>query len=231
MKRFRIIFFLFLIVTCIVQFPLNSVVAEIQTSGTFYGFDWEYGEETRNFTKSVSYNDSFLESESRTVTRTFTRTVPIRTGLEIQDVFWERWTNRSKFAPNTTWELPGSPQNWRGIHASGFLSNGSGLYGAWFRYEGINGDPKWEVGGQWLFGLADFGGLGWKTNYTQLIIESTNMVQMKDWLGTIHGSISVNSYHIKYIDNKDTLNSDDDETVFEELLIPRYVLVRVQTKL
>ncbi|MFX0208834.1 MAG: hypothetical protein ACFFDT_22820, partial [Candidatus Hodarchaeota archaeon] len=137
MKRYRMTFFLVLILLYVLYSPSNPVMAEIQTSGTFYGFDWEYGEQTRNFTKSADFVDSFSESESRTTTRTYTRDAHIRTGLKIQDIFWERWINRSKAAPSSTWELPGSPQNWLGYRADGYLSNASGQGGAWFRYVGV----------------------------------------------------------------------------------------------
>jgi hypothetical protein len=230
MKRYKMTFFLVLIFFYVLHTPSNPVMAETQTSGTFYGFDWEYGEETRNFTKSAAFADSFSESESSTNTRTYTRNAYIRTGLEIQDIFWERWTNRSKIAPNDTWELPGSPQNWKNVwRADGYLTNTSQHNGAWYRYEGINGDPKWTAGQQFWVGLSGF---GWKTNYTQIMVVDTKTIDMVDWLGTIHGETTVDSYHIQYFDNKDTPGDpNDDEIVFEEVLIPRLALVRVKTKL
>ncbi|MHA2247302.1 MAG: hypothetical protein ACXADY_20315 [Candidatus Hodarchaeales archaeon] len=244
MKRKGFSIFMTLLLLFFIYFHLNPGMAVNQDSGTFNGFDWEYGEKTRKFTKSVSYLNSFTESESRTETRNFTQMAPIRTGLQVKDIFWTRLTNRSKIAPKSTWERPRSPQNWRGYRADGYLTNGSGQGGAWFRYEGIT-VRNWGSG---IFGQAAnyswFGrridvGLAeiklfpsWKTSYAQLTIESTETVPMKDWLGITHDSMSVNSYHIEYFDNKNTpSNFGDDELIFEEILIPRFALVRVQTTL
>lgn len=232
MKHYRHAFFIILFLLFVVQSPFNHVKADTQTSGTFYGFEWEYGEEMRNFTKSVKFNDSFSENETQRVTKSYTRNAYIRTGLEIQNIFWERWTNRSKAAPNDTWELPGSPQNWKNVwRADGYLTNGSEHNGAWYRYEGINGDPKWDYSQKFWAGLADFWKT-WETNYTQITVNHTEVVQMQDWLGTVQGEMNVDAYHIQYIDNNDTQSDpSDDEVVFEELLLPRIVLVKVLTKI
>ncbi len=243
MKRYRMIFILFLVFFFVVQSPLNPVMAGTQTSGTFYGFDWEYGEESRNFTKSVEYSDSFSENESRTVTRSYTRNAHIRTGLEIQDIFWERWTNRSKTAPSATWELPGSPQNWLGYRADGYLTNASGPAGAWYRYVGITGETPWLPWQQKLnitwFGRQIDIGLAenilfhtWFTSYTNLTVIKNETVPMQDWLGTIHGYTEVPSYNITYSYNGGTPSDpSDDEIVFTEQLNPRFVLVRIKTKI
>jgi len=53
---------------------------------------------------------------------------------------------------------------------------------------------------------------------------------MKDWLGSIHGYTDVNSYHAKYFyDNGTPANIADDEIVFEELILPRFTFVKIQT--
>lgn len=249
MKRYRMIFVLFLLLIFVVQSPLNPVMAGTQTSGSFYGFDWEYGEETRNFTKSADFADSFSESESRTVTRSFTRDAFIRTGLEVQDIFWERWTNRSKAAPSSTWELPGSPQNWLGYRADGYLSNASGQGGVWFRYAGVT-VIDWGPGpfGQaanysWFGRLIDVGlaeipednnwflPQTWITSYVNLTFIRNETVPMQDWLGIIHDYTEVPMYNITYTyDGGTPTDPSDDEIVFAELLNPRFVLVRVETK-
>ena len=84
--------------------PLQSM-AQDPSSGTYYGFDYEYGHQLRNFTKSASFSHSFEEFESDTRSRTYTIQAPIRTGLVIQDIFWVRLTNRSRAAPSNEWEL------------------------------------------------------------------------------------------------------------------------------
>ncbi|MHA2296793.1 MAG: hypothetical protein ACXAEU_12985 [Candidatus Hodarchaeales archaeon] len=239
MKRLSIIVVVPLLVFSIVN-PASSTSAVLETSGTFYGFDYEYGEDTRNFTKSVSYAESFSESESKSKSREYTIWAPLRTGLVIKDILWERWTNRSKAAPSSSWELPGAPQNWRGYRADGLLTNGTGAGGAWYRYHGIT-VLNWLVGAQ-VFNLSWFGrqidvGLAerlffptWKTNYTELSIISTDSIPMKDWLGSIYGYTDENTYHIKYFYDKGTpANTADDEVVFEEYLIPRFAFVKIQT--
>ena len=241
MKRYKMIFFVLVFLIFVTQSSLNPVTAKIQTSGTFYGFDWEYGEETRNFMKSVAYSDSFSESESNTKTKSYTLQVPIRTGLEIQDIFWERWTNRSKVAPSASWELPGSPQNWPGYRADGYLNNKTGQGSAWFRYTGVT-VKGWDFGifGQaanysWFgrqidVGLAEIALIQtWKTSYVNLTVGAPESIPMKDWLGTIHDYTNVRSYRITYSYDKGTPDPSDDEVVFEELLNPRFVLVRVKT--
>jgi hypothetical protein len=243
MKRYKMTFFLILIFIFILNIPLNHVMAETQTSGTFYGFNWEYGEDTRNFTKSANFADSFSESESRTNTRTYTRNAHIRTGLEIQDIFWERWTNRSKAAPSPTWELPGSPQNWLGYRADGYLRNTTDAAGAWYRYNGITGETPW-VPWQQKLNLPWFGrqidiGLAenipthtWYTSYANLTKLDNVTIPMQDWLGTIHDYTDIAKYHITYsYDGGTATDPNDDEIVFEELLIPRFILVRVETKI
>ncbi len=55
---------------------------------------------------------------------------------------------------------------------------------------------------------------------------------MKDWLGTIHDSMTLDIYHIKYYYDSDTPGvPGDDEVVFEEILNPKFALVRVLTTL
>ncbi|UCG00852.1 MAG: hypothetical protein JSW11_14690, partial [Candidatus Heimdallarchaeota archaeon] len=246
MKRYKMMFFLFLLLIFVVQSPLSPMMAESQTSGTFYGFDWEYGEEKRNFTKSVEFADSFSESEERTVTRSYTRNAHIRTGLETQDIFWERWTNRSKAAPSSTWELPGSPQNWLGYRADGYLTNASGPGGAWYRYAGItihhwpNNSQALNIswfGRQIDVGLADSSDHWWTpeptwwVSYVNSTFVRNETIPMKDWLGTIHDYVDIAIYHITYsYDGETPSDPSDDEIIFEELLIPRFLLVRVETK-
>ncbi|MHA2276503.1 MAG: hypothetical protein ACXAC2_12075, partial [Candidatus Kariarchaeaceae archaeon] len=240
MKRFLIIF-----IALILGFSFLSAgitLAYSQESGTFYGFEYEYGEETRNFTKAVSYSHAFSESEDSTKSREFTILAPLRTGLETVDVFWERWTNRSKAAPSSEWELPGSPQNWAGYRPDGFLTNGTGAGGAWYRYNGIellNWIPftqkfnfSW-FGRQLDIGLAENVLFHtWHTSYVTLESVGTSTVPMQDWLGIVHNSMTVNTYHIKYYDDSGTPGDQgDDEVVFEEILTPQFVLVKVLTTL
>ena len=243
MKHYRNAFFLILFLIFVVQSPLNPVMADTQTSGTFYGFDWEYGEEMRNFTKSVDFAESFSENESNTVTKTYTRNAHIRTGLVTQDIFWERWTKRPKVTLGDNWELPGSPQNWLGYRADGYLSNASGQGGVWFRYVGVT-VTNWGPGifGQaanysWFgrqidVGLAEIALIpAWKTSYANLTFIENVTVPMKDWLGIIHGYTEVPSYNITYSYDVGTPTIlSDDEIVFVEKLIPRFVLVKVETK-
>ncbi len=243
MKRNKMMLIIFLSLIFVVQFSLNPVVAELKISGTFYGFNWEYGEETRNFSKSVAYSNSFSESESNTKTKSYTIDVPLRTGLEIQDILWERWTNRSKVAPNSSWELPGSPQNWLGYRADGYLTNKSGQGGAWFRFIGVTvtgWGPGWQAANYPWFGRQIDVGLAeivdfptprtWQTSYTNLTVVGTKSVPMKDWLGIIHDYTDIESYKITYsYDNGTLADPSDDEVVFAELLIPRFVLVKVET--
>ncbi|MHA1993266.1 MAG: hypothetical protein ACW97Z_01870 [Candidatus Hodarchaeales archaeon] len=211
-----------------------------QTSGSFYGFDFEYGEQTRNFTKSVAYSQSFSESESNTKTREFTIQAPIRTGLEVIDVFWQRWTNRSKSMPSSTWERPGTPQNWRGYRADGYLTNGTDAGGAWYRYHGIT-ELNWNTFSQSLniswFGRQIDIGLAekwisptWLTSYAILTEVGTVDVPMQDWLGTAYDYATLQKYHIAYVFDKGTpLDFNDDEVVFQEILIPKFVFIRVKT--
>jgi hypothetical protein len=220
MKRNLFLFFTLLFVISFFSQPLTPVIS--QTSGEFYGFDYEYGLQTRNFTKSVSHSNSFSETESDTKTRTFTIDVPIRTGLEVVDIYWYRLINQSKEAPNSTWQQMGwVPQNWRGLQVDGYLSNGTGAWGAWFRYNGINKVNPWGPLTQAFWGLA---GPAWSTAYTELLEISTNTIPMKDWLGTVHDTMQAKIYYIRYY-------SSTHELIFEEVLIPVYALVRVQTKL
>lgn len=244
MKRTLLLFFFALFVISLVQPQLNlySALAATQDSGTFYGFDWEYGLATRNFTKSVDFSQSFSESESKTNTKTYTRNALILTGLEEIDVLWQRLTNRSKAAPSSTWELPGSPQNWRGYRADGLLPNKTGQGGAWFRYNGIN---LWGPGilGQsanysWFgrridVGLADsIPPQDWITSYALLDCSIGSVtVPMQDWLGIKYGTTDIDMCHISYIYDSGTAGvPGDDIVVFQELLIPKFVLVRVKTK-
>ncbi|MFX0014945.1 MAG: hypothetical protein ACFE98_10180 [Candidatus Hermodarchaeota archaeon] len=243
MKCYKIIFFSIVFLIFVVQFPLNSVVAEIQTSGNFYGFDWEYGLTTRNFSKSFSYTYDFSESETWTQPRTFTINAPIRTGLEITDVLWQRWINRSKAAPTNTWQPPGSPQNWLGYRADGLLTNKTDVGGAWYRYHGIQNLnwANWQqalniswFGRQIDIGLAELPNqlATWKTSYLILTPISNVTVPMQDWLAVKHDSMNVSIYHIAYIyDNGTPGVYTDDIVVFQELLVPQFVLVRVLTTL
>ncbi|MFW9990625.1 MAG: hypothetical protein ACFFD4_01070 [Candidatus Odinarchaeota archaeon] len=240
MKRLSIVIVVVTILFfSIVNHPI-STSAIPETSGTFYGFDFEYGEDTRNFTKSVTYAESFSESESNTKSREYTITAPLRTGLVIKDVLWERWTNRSKAAPSPSWELPGAPQNWRGYRADGLLTNGSEAGGAWYRYQGIT-VHNWNTFSQSLniswfgrridIGLAEKWILPtWETSYANFSIISTDTIPMKDWLGSIHGYTDENTYHVKYFDDCGTpADTTDDELIFEEMLIPRFAFVHVKT--
>jgi hypothetical protein len=156
---------------------------------------------------------------------------------------WERWTNRSKAAPSSTWELPGSPQNWKGYRPDGLLTNGTEAGGAWYRYNGIN-VLNWNNFSQslnisWFGRRIDIGlaerwipAPSWYTAYTSLEEIGTITVPMKDWLGTIHDSMSTNIYHIKYYNDMGTPgDSGDDEVVFEEILVPKFILVKVLTTL
>ncbi|MFX0183588.1 MAG: hypothetical protein ACFE95_10950 [Candidatus Hodarchaeota archaeon] len=241
MNRKLILFFFTLFVLLLVQpqLTLKSTLATTQDSGTFYGFDWEYGLTTRNFTKSIDFSQSFSESESKTNTKTYTRNALILTGLEEIDVFWQRWTNRSKAAPSSTWEPPGSPQNWRGYRADGLLTNKSGAGGAWYRYAGINvhhwgpGVQAWNF--SWFGRQIDIGlaasDSSWKTSYTLVKSIDTVTVPMQDWLGIKYGTTDIDMIHIGYIDDRGTVGVyTDDIVVFQELLIPKFVLVKVNTK-
>jgi len=248
MKRLLFLFFAFLFVSSFFSQPLIPVLS--QTSGTFYGFDYEYGEQTKNFTKSVSHSRSFSESESSSRTRNYTVKARIRTGLVIKDVFWQRWTNRSKAAPNSSWELPGAPQNWRGYRRDGFLTNGTGAGGAWYRYNGIS-VINWGVGGlgqalniSWFgrrvdMGLSDFNSSlplffnpkwTWMTSYVNLTSKGTSLIPMQDLFGTIHDYTSVDTYLLEYKFDSGTVGDhSDDVVVFEEMLIPQFAFVHVVT--
>ncbi|MHA2075876.1 MAG: hypothetical protein ACW97X_14745 [Candidatus Hodarchaeales archaeon] len=211
MRRKIFVFFTLLFVFSFLSQPLSPVLS--QTSGTFYGFDYEYGTQTRNFTKSVSHSNSFSETEMNSRTRNYTVWVPLRTGLDVVDIYWDRLINLSKIAPNSTWQRIGDhPQNWRGWQVDGYLSNGTGLWGVWFRYNLIETNNI-------LRGLWGLGG----ATYTEITEIDDNIIEQKDWLGTVHGTMSVKTYHIKFF-------SDTDELLFEELLMPQYSLVRVKSK-
>ncbi|MHA2304419.1 MAG: hypothetical protein ACXACU_03425, partial [Candidatus Hodarchaeales archaeon] len=146
-------------------------------------------------------------------TRNYTVWVPLRTGLDVVDIYWDRLINLSKIAPNSTWQRIGDhPQNWRGWQVDGYLSNGTGLWGVWFRYNLIETNNI-------LRGLWGLGG----ATYTEITEIDDNIIEQKDWLGTVHGTMSVKTYHIKFF-------SDTDELLFEELLMPQYSLVRVKSK-
>ncbi|MFX0152753.1 MAG: hypothetical protein ACFFAJ_18375, partial [Candidatus Hodarchaeota archaeon] len=222
------------------QLCLQSTLATNQASGTFYGFDWEYGLQSRNFSQSLDFSQSFSENESDSNTKTYTITAPIRTKLEIIDVFWQRWTNRTRAAPSNTWEPPGSPQNWFGLRADGLLTNETDGFGSWYRYAGINIE-NWGAAIQALnftlfdrqidIGLAaaDY---SWYTSYTLLTPIINVTIPMQDSLGVVYDSMNVSMYHIGYIYNNGTpIVTTDDILVFQELLIPQFVLIEVKTKL
>lgn len=253
MKRIVMLFFLSLFVISFAQPQLNlqSTLAANQTSGTFYGFDWEYGEETRTFDKAFGYSHSFSEEEEITSTKPYTINAPIRTGLEITDVFWQRLTNRSMAAPTNEWQPPGSPQNWHGYRADGFLTNKTDAGGAWYRYHGIE-NLNWGssiiwpqaanfswFGRQIDIGLAENNTLqtSWKTSYASLLHLATfdsawNItVPMQDWLGIVYSTMNVSGYIINYVYNSGTPEFQDDVVVFQEFLVPQFVLVKVITKL
>jgi hypothetical protein len=233
MKRLLMILLSVIFISSIIT-NTTYTSATLKTSGTYYGFNYEYGEDTRNFTKSVSYAESFSESESKTNTRKFTVMAPLLTGVITKDILWERTINRSKAAPSPSWEIPGIPQNWRGYRADGLLTNGTGAGGAWYRYHGIT-VAKWgpllqALNISWFGRRIDIGlskyedsTLQWQTAYAELIIEDTISIPKKDWLGIIYGYTNENIYHIKYY-------TADDKLVFEERLIPHFVFVQVQTK-
>ena len=238
MNRKFFIFFAFLFT--LTFFSHFTVPGTSQTSGSFYGFDFEYGEQTRNFTKTVAYSQSFSESESDTKTREFTIQAPIRTGLEVIDVFWQRWTNRSKIAPSSTWESPDSPQNWRGYRPDGYLTNGTDVGGAWYRYHGIT-VLNWNTFSQslnisWFGRQVDIGlaekwiSPTWLTSYA-ILAEAGNVdVPMQDWFGTAYDYSTLPLYHIAYVfDNGTPLDFNDDQVVFQELLVPKFVFIRVIT--
>jgi len=243
LKRHKIILLGFLIFLFSIQTHTGTSFAVNQESGTFQGFTYEYGVENRQFTKSIDYATSFVEIESTTLTKEFTRTVPIRTGIAINDIIWERKINRSMAAPNSSWQLPGTPQNWLGYRFDNFLTNGTEAGGVWYRYNGIE-VIGWGTGifGQ-SFNLSWFGrqidvglskwiglSLQWKTSYLELSTVGTETIPMKDWLGILHGQTTQNSFLIKYYDDNGTPgNPADDFVVFEELLIPRFALVTIQT--
>jgi hypothetical protein len=239
MARKYFIFIMFLFALTYISQPLVPVAS--QASGTFFGFDFEYGEQLRNFTKSVSYSQSFSESESNTQSREFTIQAPIRTGLEVKDIFWERFTNRTIAAPSTSWELPGSPQNWRGYRPDGYLTNGTEAGGSWYRYHGIN-NKNWNnlshalniswFGRQVDIGLAERWLFPtWFTSYTILSeVGTVDDVPMKDWLGTTYEMTTLPIYHIAYVFNSGTpANQNDDIVIFQELLIPKFVFIKVVT--
>ncbi|MFX0209356.1 MAG: hypothetical protein ACFFDT_25455 [Candidatus Hodarchaeota archaeon] len=242
MKRALTLVFLYLLFLSYVQpqLFLQSTLAANQTSGTFYGFDWEYGLQSRNFTQSLDFSQSFSESESETNTKTYTLTAPIRTKLEIIDVLWQRWTNRTLIAPSITWEPPGSPQNWHSYRVDGLLSNKTDYLGAWYRYAGINVDHWGSLiqalnisdGYQQIdIGLAAEDN-SWHTNYTLLTPVVNVTVPMQDSLGVVYDSMNVTMYHIGYIYNSGTpVDTTDDILVFQELLVPQFVLIEVKTKI
>ncbi|MHA2095456.1 MAG: hypothetical protein ACW98F_12625 [Candidatus Hodarchaeales archaeon] len=238
MNRKFFIFFAFLFT--LTFFSHSLTLGTTQSSGSFYGFDFEYGEQTRNFTKTVSYSQSFSESESETKTRDFTIQAQIRTGLEVIDVFWQRWTNRSKVAPSSTWERPDSPQNWRGYRPDGYLTNGTDAGGAWYRYHGITElawnsfSQSWNIswfGRQVDIGLAEkWINPSWLTSYAILTEVGDADVPMQDWFGTAYDYSNLPMYHIAYVyDSETPLDFNDDEVVFQELLIPKFVFIRVKT--
>ncbi|MHA2215000.1 MAG: hypothetical protein ACXACY_03660 [Candidatus Hodarchaeales archaeon] len=238
MSRKYFIFITFLFALTFLSQPLVPVVS--QTSGTFFGFDYEYGEQMRNFTKTVSYSQSFSESESNTKTREFTIQAPIRTGLEVKDIFWQRLTNRTKVAPSTSWQLPNSPQNWRGYRPDGYLTNGTEAGGAWYRYNGIK-NLNWNNFSQalnisWFGRRLDIGLAekwlfpAWFTSYTILSEVGTVDVPMQDWLGTTYAMTNKPMYHIAYVfDSGTPADQNDDEVVFQELLVPKFVFIKVLT--
>ncbi|MFX0170718.1 MAG: hypothetical protein ACFE9L_02240 [Candidatus Hodarchaeota archaeon] len=241
MKRALTLVFLFLFFLSYVQpqLYLQSTLATNQASGTFYGFDWEYGLQSRNFTQSLAFSQSFSESESETNEITYTLNAPIRTKLEIIDIFWQRWTNRTIAKPSSTWEPPGSPQNWLSYRADGLLTNGTDGVGAWYRYAGINVD-RWDYPVQalnisWFDRQIDIGLAAeddsWHTNYTLLTPIINVTVPMQDSLGVVYDSMNVSMYHIGYIYNSGTpVITTDDVLVFQELLVPQFMLIEVKTK-
>ncbi|MFX1512518.1 MAG: hypothetical protein ACFFCQ_08025 [Promethearchaeota archaeon] len=218
-----------------------------QNEGSFMGFDWSYGTIQRTFTRSLDIGDSFSETKTDSTTKSYTMWANIITDYEVLDVFWERWTNRSKAAPSVDWEAPGAPQNWRGYRADGFLTNGAGQGGAWFRYTGItvnNWGPTNFFGQSanysWFgrridVGLAYpssfLGPFDWQTSYAELNELENETIPIKNWLGFEFGMSEMPKYQIDYIfDHGTPANTADDEVVFQELLIPKFIKIRLITQ-
>lgn len=212
--------------------PTSAAADGWQTIG---GIDYRYGLNKTDYSRNFSHSDSFSESRSESRNASYIRRVNFPTSIEERNVFWYRFVNKTKANPSENWTLQG------GFGWNRTVGNFTGLWDAWFRYNGIinlQWNPLWTLLGsqQALVGLA---GGGYHNNGTHLvnkwyttnvtIVEEENATIPKwDWLRKEYGMVNETVKHLYYWFNNETpANPNDDFVVFEELLIPAYVYVVV----
>jgi hypothetical protein len=215
---FRLLLSSLLIGLFVSVIPFQGAMTEFNettftTDGQIGDVTYDYGTISQSGSASTSFSESFTESSIEINNDTFQTDIWIQTGIEETNVIWDRYYNECMLEPSNEWVF----------EAKKF--NDSGIFGAWWRYENYD---QWNNWSQSIAGLSENWLLPeWWTTTANKITINTTTVNKQDIFGNVYGQTDLSTYQIDYIFE----NGTDDVVVYQELLVPDFVLITVQTEL
>ncbi|MFX1252717.1 MAG: hypothetical protein ACFFCZ_14015 [Promethearchaeota archaeon] len=210
----------FLILSLFIMMTISSqgaiAISKAPTTGTTTYLEWSYDEDkTHTRSESTSLSESASYSETQMHSREITQNVPLVESIDFHQIWYFRYINKSKADPKDHWVKENGWGRWKSYPNT--TSDNLFFSGIWARYAHYN---TWGGLAKLIWGLA---GTGWSANAASVtVVNDTNVVDKLDWLGLNYGTEQHKAYYVQY--------NDTNEIVFEELLIPAFVEVKVVVK-
>ncbi|MFX0066302.1 MAG: hypothetical protein ACFFC7_29415 [Candidatus Hermodarchaeota archaeon] len=216
----------FLVLSLFIMMTISSqgtmAISKAPTTGTTTYLEWSYDEDkTHTRSESASLSESASYSETQTHSREITQNVPLIESINSHQVWYFRYINKSKADPKDYWVKENGWGRWKAYPNT----TTDGIFnGAWVRYAHYDG--VWNDFAMAFWGLREkWVGANWEADAASVtVVNDTNVVDKLDWLGLNYGTEQHKAYYVQYND------TSLDEVVFEELLIPAFVEVKVIVK-
>lgn len=171
------------------------------TTGSINGISYSYGYKSVDQSYQVALSGSRTYNDNKESSRNIEKTINLITGSSIIDLYWYRYYNKTSVNPSSEW-----------IFENGLKTNGTGLFGVWYRYNLVENGL---TGGMFLQGMFVKGSFPViYADSIDLVVLNTHVTDILDLFGNKLMEIVVPEYYIRYY------VSSSNTTVFEEKLVP-----------